>query len=167
MSRFLLTGLFLFTLIAGALPAQEMHQSISDPIDKQHYVTLITEEMVKKTPVWKADAENPPVSARKAIALADKYVAQKFKPDPKVAPKWEQDFESISLVAHGDHWFWHVHYEWYPTQGEPGENVPHAYVVVLMDGTVVPLQIEKAQPTNAKPAVPVQQAAKPAGPVKK
>ncbi len=167
MSRLFLSYLFLFTWVAGAVPAEELHQSVSEPIDGKHYSTPITEAMVKKTPAWKADAENPPVSARKAMALAEKYVDQKFKLDKANAEKWERGFESISLVEHGDHWFWHVHYEWYPTQEEPGENVPYAYVVVLMDGTVVPLEVEKPQPTKGPPAAPVQQAAKPAGAVKK
>ena len=166
MSRSFLSCLFLVTLAAGSLSAEELHQSVSAPIDGKNYVTPITEAMVKKTPVWKEDAENPPVSARRAKATADKFVGQKFKLDKANAEKWEQVFESITLVPHGDHWFWHVHYEWYPTQGEPGETAPDLYVVVLMDGSIVPLELDKAQPTTPQ-AAPVQQAAKPAGAAKK
>ncbi|QJX00277.1 hypothetical protein [Frigoriglobus tundricola] len=105
----------------------------SDAGDK-YYSVGITKAALDKAPIWKDDADTPPLSARKAMKLAaamkDKLVRN---PD---GGHWE--LVSMSLVeARAGQWFWQANYEWLKDGVFTGAGRPHLRLVVLMDGTVI------------------------------
>jgi len=100
----------------------------------KQYLVTVTQRALEKAPVWKDDAENPPLSARKAIRLADQ-LKSKLADD---TDKWKWDRETASLVEWvPGRWYWLVSYEGRPTDGIASGNMPRVQLVVLMDGTVV------------------------------
>jgi hypothetical protein len=109
-------------------PEAEINWS-SEPGPDTYYTSRLTLARLEATPKWKAEEENPPVSARKAIAVAEAILKelQPYGPDAK--------FEAPTLKlreCRGD-WFWVVYYspnDWRRFQS----SFP---IVVLMDGSVV------------------------------
>ena len=102
----------------------------------QAYVTTITRKMLDDSPAWDANDENPPLSARKAMAAANAVVA-KLEPDTK---SWKRRLEGLFLCQDGESnkWYWRVEYRWDPPPGTAlGGLAPYMTIVVLMDGTVV------------------------------
>jgi hypothetical protein len=102
------------------------------------FKVTVTPAMLKATPSWKPSAADPPLSARRAIKLADRCIGSIMKKRKKF--RW--DLESISLLsgsaASDDKWFWIARYVENPTAGGTGATgtEPDFYVAVLMDGTV-------------------------------
>src|SRR5260370_32794682 len=133
-----LPSLVTLVLAALPLPAEVSFPGLVLSIDKYYYVR-ITDEAFQKSPAWSAEAENPPLSARKAVRLANERRA-KLVPDTK---DWKWKLMSIQLCPHhDDRWYWIVEYvEWPRTggiQGMPG----YLKLAVLMDGTVVEPTVE-------------------------
>jgi hypothetical protein len=101
--------------------------------DRQLAVS-ITNAALLASPPWDGKAENPPLSARKAIALAstkkDKLV--------KDSEDWKWHLESASLRPSDEgRWFWLVSFVAYPQRAMLAGVPPTLRLVVLMDGTVV------------------------------
>src|SRR5262249_52766416 len=90
------------------------------------------EGAVDKAPVWKGDADSPPVSARKAMELADRLRGRLVK-DTDL--KWIRGSVALEDAGRGQ-WFWVVSYTSFPGSGFTGFHPP-LRLVVLMDGTVV------------------------------
>jgi len=63
----------------------------------KHFVVTVTDERLKRTPSWERQNENPPLSARSALKIADDFRKISFK-DP---PGWKWDFVSLSLRHNG------------------------------------------------------------------
>jgi hypothetical protein len=104
----------------------------------KHYVVTVTDERLKSTPSWEKRPENPPLSARRALKLANDF-KNTFVKD---APGWKWEFQSIGLKHNGpanapQKWYWVAYYEEYPLHGFLGGAPPYLFVVVLMDGTVL------------------------------
>ncbi|MBC7817857.1 MAG: hypothetical protein IAG10_13275 [Planctomycetaceae bacterium] len=108
----------------------------SEPIDGNRYETEITDRMLERGPKWKKSEMNPPLPARKAIALAQDYVDKNIKEDKE----WKRELESIALVPDEDRWFWMAKYVWFPKNGNIGGGQSYLEIAILMDGTVVPLK---------------------------
>ena len=101
--------LFLAPLVALVAAAQEDRPAIEmyDLAFGKVYHVAVTRAVLDKTPVWKEDADNPPLSARKAIKLADEARARLFKD----TDEWEWHRESMELNdAGGGRWYWSVRY---------------------------------------------------------
>ncbi len=102
---------------------------------KQYWVE-VEYETLEKTPVWKDDAEDPPLSARKAISLATEMKNSL----PKDSPGHEWVLESAALEpTSNDRWIWLIafrarHIDPHVLQQGPGV---HLRLMVLMDGTVI------------------------------
>lgn len=91
------------------------------------------------TPKWEEADENPPVSARKAMAIAAEVMTglAPYGRDAKLnAP-------TLKLRESGGHWFWVVTY----TPDDWRQFHSSFPIVVLMDGTVV-------RPTKTPPPPP-------------
>jgi hypothetical protein len=101
---------------------------------KNAYITTLSDEVLERTPKWNETDENPPVSARKAISLAN-GLADKLEPDNDA--NWKRRLEGIQLCQKGQNWFWQAEYEWRPRIGGLGGLPPFLTIIVLMDGTVV------------------------------
>lgn len=99
----------------------------------KQYSVSITREALEKSPTWKDDVENPPLSARKAIALANELKDSLVKDSDDF--KWT--LQSASLQPAGDgKWYWLLHYDAIFRGASTG--IPnHLRLVVLMDGTVI------------------------------
>lgn len=93
---------------------------------------FVTGEDLRHTPSWRADQENPPLSARKALRIADEEKARllaKSKPETF-------KFYSLTLEEAGEgKWYWRALY----FQERPGgTGVPVSFTaIVLMNGKVV------------------------------
>jgi len=99
-------------------------------VSGKKFATTVTEGAVAKAPAWKADAEDPPLSARKALASA-KVALRRLLPAMK---EGEFTLSSLSLTPlHGTGWYWAVTFQGQSLTGFP----PTLRIVVLMDGAVV------------------------------
>jgi hypothetical protein len=101
----------------------------------KNYVTIVTDKALDASPVWRDDAESPPVSARKAIKLGDALRAKLVK-DTKDY-KWRRESAEILFVAESDRCFWRVHYEAHVTTGGESGLGHYLDIVILMDGRVL------------------------------
>lgn len=125
--------------IAACLVAQTGLRETQEPEAEINWSTETGPEMyfnsrlplsrLAATPKWDADDENPPLSARKAIALAEATLkeVQPYGPEAKF------DAPMLKLRDCRGDWFWVVYYspnDWRRFQS----SFP---IVVLMDGTVV------------------------------
>ena len=104
----------------------------SDPGDKG-YIVNVTQAALDKAPVWKVDADTPPIPARTAMKLAAAMKGKLVKiPD---GGRWE--LTSMLLVdARAGQWYWQANYEWRRNGASTGVP-PYLRLVVLMDGTVI------------------------------
>jgi hypothetical protein len=128
--------LALAPLVALVAAAQEDPPAIEvyDLAFGKVYQVAVTRAALDKTPVWKEDADNPPLPARKAIKLADEARARLFKD----TDEWEWHRESMGLRdAGGGRWYWSVRYRAYYKDIVYIIRLPEIHLVVLMDGTVV------------------------------
>jgi hypothetical protein len=102
-------------------------------LDKCYTVT-VPREALKASPAWDVEQENPPLSARKAIKLANGKKGKLVR-DSK---DWKWNFSSASLQqGDEDQWYWLVSYEAWPKKGGLEGVAPFLRLVVLMDGTVI------------------------------
>src|SRR5262245_476252 len=87
----------LVAALAAAQAPLELNTRISSAFGKVYRVTA-TEAALKKAPAWKDDADNPPLSARKAIKLADDARPRQFKD----SDEWEWRRDSVELCDAGN-----------------------------------------------------------------
>ena len=113
----------------------------SYPVDGWQYAHRITEDAIAKSPRWCKSADNPPLSARKALQLADAHTDKTIKPNDKL----RRELQSLSLIPVGERWAWRATYNWFPKVGGFGGEPHNFIVVVLMDGSVIVPSREKRQ----------------------
>lgn len=112
----------------------------------RQYFCEISEEMLEKSPSWDERTDNPPLSAGKAIRLAN-AMKNKLVKDAKdfkwhlVSATLENDWSRDSDP--GRKWWWSIRYEAHVRQGGETGIPNHLVVIVLMDGTVVQPEIRK------------------------
>jgi hypothetical protein len=114
------------------------------------YTTVIREDAVRKSPVWLETAENPPVSVRKAITLADAKRRQLVRDTERFT--WRRESVAVEFFFSREkdqpykHPYWHVHYEAHDRYG--GTGIPNNLdLFVLMDGSLVePTVTDSAHP---------------------
>jgi hypothetical protein len=99
----------------------------------KQYIVTISDEALEKSPTWKDDADNPPVSARKAIELANETKDALVKDSKQF--KWRLGSASLRPAGKGK-WYWLVYYEAL-FQGVSTGFPHHLRLVVLMDGKVI------------------------------
>jgi len=98
----------------------------------KQYIVSISREAMERTPSWKADAENPPVSARTAMKLANGMKDTLVKDSEDF--KWTLKATSLQPAGNGK-WYWLVHYD---AEFPGSTGIPnHLRLVVLMDGTAI------------------------------
>jgi hypothetical protein len=134
---------FLIVAVAVAFlaPDDRARTIINSYAFSKQYTVTITDEALKQAPSWKDDAENPPLSARKAIKLADDTKDSLVKDSKDY--KWVLRSASLELVPDsGGKWFWLVNYEAEFQRG--GSGVPFGLrLAVLMDGKVVKPEVKE------------------------
>jgi len=116
-----------------SLPREEKVYSL---LDGRDFVTPISREMFRRSPPWRPNEANPPLSPRKALTLAEREKARLIRPSANRDLVWS--LEGISLVPRADdRWYWVIEY-WGSPGGALGGLPSILNLVVLMDGTLVP-----------------------------
>ena len=103
---------------------------ISSEYDGKVYTYHVWSSDLDPTPRWKTDAENPPFSAKKAMAAGVREIARIFG-------KENHDWMVERLILEpcdDDHWIWIVEFGPSPPFGG---HPPRFRIVVLMNGTVL------------------------------
>jgi len=97
------------------------------------YTSTVTQVALDRGPRWKADADDPPLPARKAIRAADALKVRVAK----LADGWTWEFKGAALKPLGkDQWYWSVTYE-AEKEGVASFGPWRLELIVLMDGTAV------------------------------
>lgn len=117
-------------------PVATIHYSY--PPDRARYASEITRELRDSSPDWMEAEPNPPLSARKAMSLAEATLRATLK--DKTDPLYERYFSGAKLVPLGERkWCWEVCYEWHVRVGGATGAAYDFRVFVLMNGKVVQL----------------------------
>jgi hypothetical protein len=133
----LLAAAFAVAFLAPVVRAERI--TIYSYSFSNQYVVRVSGEDLEKSPSWKDDAENPPLSAKKAIKLANEMKDSLVKDGKDF--KWI--LESASLKpARRDRWYWLLNYE-VEFQGAHTGAPIQLRLVVLMDGTVIKPEVRK------------------------
>lgn len=98
----------------------------------------ILESMTVKQPEWTQQYENPPLSARRALAIADDFRIKRIR-------DWEQFDWSLTglrltpLDLKKNKWCWVVQFELAvkPDVNLTASHLPELEVWVMMDGTII------------------------------
>jgi hypothetical protein len=107
----------------------------SHAIGNNRYQIYINDEDLLKAPEWKSDAENPPVSTRKAIRLASQAKETLVKDTPVY--NWKFAEAALRLDQTGQRWYWLILFERRLRNGDAEADAPKRLIGVLMDGTVL------------------------------
>ena len=107
------------------------------------WITKISDEALEKSPAWDAKSENPPISARKAMALSQAAVERLVKP-PDDHKRWFAG-ATLEKTQDGRRWFWRVEYIWLSKKGGIGGLPAQMVIIVLMDGKVLEPQVIENQ----------------------
>lgn len=100
----------------------------------KRYETVISDAAVQRTPAWEDATDNPPVSARKAIVLADGV--RKTLVDDWDGYTWRRSSASILFLHGTDRCVWEISYTLH-AEGDSTGPEQRFSVFVLMDGTVL------------------------------
>jgi hypothetical protein len=125
----------LLTLVPSQADDKGIHSEFTNHAFGKAYATTVTQKALDASPVWRDDAESPPVSARKAIKLADTLRAKLVKDSKDF--QWKRESAEILFLQVPDRCLWRVHYEAHPIRGGETGISPHLDLIVLMDGTIL------------------------------
>jgi hypothetical protein len=108
----------------------------SYPPDGLQYASTVGKQQLAASPDWEENDPNPPLSARRALALAEAAASRILKNGG------DKDLERLCDAAKlmplgGKKWCWDVRYEWRPRRGAWDGPPYHFDVFILMDGSVV------------------------------
>ena len=99
------------------------------------YDSRIARDELTKTPAWRDDEQNPPLSARRAELVAAEYLQHLFGN----VDKWT--LNEIALRSIGDRWVYAISF----TEPAPPGVADHASspfrIIVRMDGIAVPVRV--------------------------
>ena len=134
-----MTRLLMALSVLWFLPLPAFGQTYYSYAFGKQYGFAVTDDDLKKCPAWEKDAENPPLSAKKAIEAATKMKDSLVK-DTKDF-KWT--FVSATLQPVSDSkWVWMVHFD--AVYRGPSSGIPnHLRIVVHMNGTAVQPQVRE------------------------
>ncbi len=120
-------------LFASSLLCEAGETHFSYAFGKKYKVE-ISDEALRRTPIWRDDSDNPPVSARKAIKAADE-MRLKLVNDTEDF-KWRRESAAIIFLGNSGRCVWEVNYE-ARFQGNSSGVPNRLRLFVLMDGTIV------------------------------
>ena len=110
------------------------------------YEALVRQSEMQMSPAWEEKDENPPLSARKAMAAGRQYVAQQFRG----GVDWRLASVTLRPGVVRDRWYYVLQFE-VPPETDPGsiittERWEPFRVIVLMNGRVVPATLRVTPP---------------------
>lgn len=125
--------------VISRLPASALAGGeIASYADAKEFRLVVEDRDLLAAPEWKADAENPPLSAARAIKLATDYKEALLKRSGE--GKWECVGAELRLEQYINRWYWEVSFE--PHRGH-GSVFQHLIIVVLMDGKMPKPRVTK------------------------
>lgn len=117
-------------LVIVLAPPAVADTTYSFNVGPKQYTVTILRAAVEKAPAWKADADDPPLSARKALRAAAAALAQ-LVPERR-DENWKLAALELTPVDGG--WVWTAAYKPLILVATPRS---HFRLTVLMDGTVI------------------------------
>ena len=135
--RLLCLGVIAMILQYANLPEDDSEDEVtrtiySNAFDNEYISDILLSDLMK-SPAWQDNADNPPISARRAIQLAGQMRRTLFKDNEDY--HWQLYAAEIGFGRNRRCW-WDVHFLARSTTG--GSGVPDdLHVIVLMDGTVL------------------------------
>jgi hypothetical protein len=121
----------LMSLAAAAVAAPDFVAFHVPSTYKQRYELKVTQSALDAAPMWPEDQPNPPVSARKAMALAKEKLV-KMHPE---SANWNLRGVNLTKLDAKGQWIYIVRFE-VPQQSP--HLIPTPFdMIVLMDGSVV------------------------------
>ena len=123
-------------LFCTAVSERSEERHLNDDVAfAKEYTFAVLEKVIKRSPRWPPDSENPPLAPRAAVRAAERIASRFVVADPP----FQRRIATISLLPlEEDRWYWSVGFEWRPTGVVGGTGIPnHLDVPVLMDGTAV------------------------------
>jgi len=132
----------------GQLPSEMDGESRPGCAFGSFFVTEVSPKMLRKTPRWLVDTDDPPLGAKQALHAANNLVTRMEQLAGEWSNDWSRHLRGLVLTPAADEkWYWCVEYEWYPQRGGLAGQAPTLFVIVLMDGTVVqPKKVEGPPP---------------------
>ena len=128
-------ALVLLSLFLTALPlcAGELNGYSADgKMDGKQYLYKASQADILRTPIWKADADFPPLSARKAQEIPRREMQVILGSGKE---QWVQHETTIADVGDGMHFVYIIQFE--PPLGEQScLGCDFIRIIVLMDGSV-------------------------------
>lgn len=128
-----ITFAFMLSFVASAIGDEVHDYSSYSTVDEKAFESKVSSDVVAKTPTWSPEAENPPLSARRAIRVARKQM-EALVHNPSV---WRLD--TIQLLDMGDHlhWMYIVEFErqYPPDFAVYGDH--SLRILVLMNGVAI------------------------------
>jgi hypothetical protein len=109
-----------------------------------HYTTRLTLDQLASGPEWRREDPNPPLAARRAMAVASIHLKQLFDN----AHEWK--LTAVTLEPVRDRWLYVVSFEAPPPAGCMDCLALPFTMVVTMDGHAVPAE---TSPARVQPAV--------------
>jgi hypothetical protein len=127
---------FTFVIVLVSLPTPlSASKGLASYAEGKSFVVGIEDEDLLKSPAWKSDAQNPPLSARKAIELATEQ--QKALVKDSKGHKWEFVTADLTPDTSVDRWYWEVTFTAHVRPGGTPPGFESLRVIVLMDGRVL------------------------------
>lgn len=130
MRRLLLS--FLLACFCNAAHAQDYVAKFYGEHDGKQFEFTVTTRLLENCPEWLSEQENPPLSARRALAIASDYLPRLVTN----AEAWKAG--DIRLRPVRDKWVYVVEF----SERREGVKTPFS-IVVLMNGEVVEPKITK------------------------
>jgi hypothetical protein len=124
-------------ILVTALLAAQAETTFTVEYGGKKYVSRITDQDLQKTPAWPAGQENPPLSPRRAIDVASKYLAT-LLPNGK---DWR--LHQVTLRPIDNRWIYLVEFL-EPLRGDgAGQQLSAGFqIVVLMNGVAVAPRVQ-------------------------
>ena len=125
-------------LIVTALLAAQVETTFTVEYNGTKYEFHISDQDLQASPAWPANQENPPLSARRAIDIASKQLAE-LLPNGKDWRLYE-----VTLRVIDNHWVYLVQFlEPLRSTGAGQQDSSGFEIVVLMNGVAVMPRISK------------------------
>lgn len=121
-----------------ALANERVWQDSAGRAFGKEYVVSIPMRQFKRSPKWRPKDDNPPLSARRAMEIAECQLSKHVA----VPEDYRTELKEL-VLRKGPYgrWFWEVNYVFYVTSGGSSGMPPSIYVSVLMDGSVGELEV--------------------------
>ncbi len=104
--------------------------------DLGRFEVNITESMIAADPSWKPSLSNPPVSARQALSIADRFRKNRFSS----SEQFDWSLLAVSLTPldlENQKWCWVISFELVSKTGTISGITNEIDVFVMMDGSVI------------------------------